>query len=313
MSGDEVVQSTNDDATNAKRSAVTLGYWQDPYLPFICKNAERKPPEMHLGYYARVKGIGYLINKFFEACDTKVQIINLGAGFDTLFWRLKDESRPLKNFIEVDFSGVTARKCYYIKRHKELLRHITDSEGEVKLSKTELHGTNYHLVAADLGNIQNLEQKLIESEVDFACPTLILAECVLVYINSTRTSEVAKWISDKFQAATFINYEQLNMSDRFGDVMQENLMHRGCLLSGVNFCKDKQSQIERFINNGWSSATCWNMNEVYGLLPQDDIQRVEKIEFLDEKELLRQLFHHYCITVGRKNSANFNFDSVNFD
>ena len=31
------------------------------------------------------------------------------------------------------------------------------------------------------------------------------------------------------------------------------------------------------------------------------------------KELLRQLFDHYCITVARKNSPNFNFDSVNFD
>jgi len=313
MSGDEVVQSTNDDATNAKRSAVALGYWQDPYLELICKNPERKPPEMHLGYYARVAGIRYLIDKFFEACDTKVQIINLGAGFDTLFWRLKERGRPIKNFIEVDFSGVTARKTYYIKRNKQLLEQITDAEGEVKMSKTDLHGTNYHLVAADLANIQNLEQKLIESQVDFSCPTLFLTECVLVYIKPSCTSGVAKWLSDKFQAATFINYEQLNMTDRFGDVMQENLLHRGCLLSGVSHCKDKQAQIERFTLNGWSSATCWNMNEVYGLLPQDDIQRVEKIEFLDEKELLRQLFHHYCITVARKNSANFNFDSVNFD
>jgi len=288
-----------------------MGYWQDPYLPFITKNPERKPPEINLGYYARVKGIRFLIDKFFEACDTKVQIINLGAGFDTLFWRLRDESRPLKNFIEVDFSGVTSRKCYYIKRHKELLSQVTDAEGEIKLSKTDLHGTNYHLVAADLGNVQSLEQKLIESEVDFCCPTLVLAECVLVYVNHTRTEEMTKWLGEKFQAVTFINYEQLNMTDRFGDVMLDNLMSRGCLLSGVAPCKDKKSQVARF--SSWDSATCWNMNEVYALLPQADVHRVEKIECLDEKELLRQLFDHYCITVARRNSPNFNFDSVNFD
>jgi [phosphatase 2A protein]-leucine-carboxy methyltransferase len=313
MSGDEVVQSTNDDATNCKRSAVAMGYWNDPYLPFVARNPDRKPPEIHLGYYARVKGIQYLIEKFFEACDTKVQIINLGAGFDTLFWRLRDESRPLKNFIEVDFSGVTSRKCYYIKRHQELVSQVTDPEGEIKLSKTDLHGTDYHLVAADLSNLTNLEQKLIESEVDFSCPTLVLAECVLVYVNSSKTEAMAKWLADRFHAITFINYEQLNMTDRFGDVMMENLLSRGCLLSGVRPCKDKQSQLDRFNNNGWSSATCWNMNEVYSLLPQGDVQRVEKIECLDEKELLRQLFDHYCITVARKNAANFNFDSVNFD
>ena len=41
-----------------------------------------------------------------------------------------------------------------------------------------------------------------------------MAECVLVYINHTKTSALAKWLADKFQALTFINYEQLNMTDR---------------------------------------------------------------------------------------------------
>ena len=39
----------------------------------------------------------------------------------------------------------------------------------------------------------------------------------------------------------------------------------------------------RFTNNGWGSATCWTMNEVYKLLPQQDVHRVERIEMLDEK------------------------------
>jgi [phosphatase 2A protein]-leucine-carboxy methyltransferase len=101
---------------------VCLGYWSDPLLPLMVKRGERRAPEINLGYYARVMGVRLLIHKFFEACDTTVQILNLGAGFDTLFWRLVAEGRPLKNFVEVDFSGVTARKCYLIKRHRELLR-----------------------------------------------------------------------------------------------------------------------------------------------------------------------------------------------
>ena len=28
-------------------------------------------------------------------------MINLGAGFDTLFWRLRQEDKPVNNFIEV--------------------------------------------------------------------------------------------------------------------------------------------------------------------------------------------------------------------
>ena len=105
-------------------------------------------------------------------------------------------------------------------------------------------------------------------------------------------------------------------------------MSRGCVLAGAGACQDKNTQIQRFTQNGWDNAQCWNMNEVtflfvmncmillfqvYSLLPQGDVSRVEAIERLDEKELLRQLFDHYCITVGRKNSTSFNFDSVNFD
>lgn len=313
MNGDEGVQATNDDATSCKVSALSLGYWTDPFLPLMMKRGEKRAPEIHLGYYARVKGFSYLIDKFFEACDTKVQIINLGAGFDTLYWRLMQAEKPVENFIEVDFPGVTARKCYLIKRNKQLLEKIADSEGEVRLSKTDLHGKRYHLVGADFSNSQNLQQKFEESEIDYQCPTLVLAECALVYADNTKIETMLKWMSSSFSSLTFINYEQLNMCDRFGSVMYENLQSRGCLLAGVAACKDSASQINRFTKNGWQSATCWNMNEVYSLLPREDVTRVEKIEFLDEKELLRQLFDHYCITVARKNSANFNFDSVNFD
>jgi len=311
---DEPVQATNDDATGCKLSAVSLGYWADPFLQYMIKKGARRAPEIHLGYYARVAGVQYLVDKFFEACDTAVQIINLGAGFDTMFWRLAEESRPVRRFVEVDFPGVTARKCWVIKRHKQLLAAVVSGEeGDVKLNRTDLHSCRYHLVAADFTDLTGLEAKLMESEVDFSCPTLILAECALVYVQPGRTSALVNWLAAKFSSLAFINYEQLNMEDRFGGVMLDNLMARGCQLSGVAACKDSDSQVERFTGQGWDSATCWNMNEVYGLLPQAEVHRVEAIERLDEKELLRQLFHHYCITVARKNSPNFNFDSVNFD
>ena len=36
------------------------------------------------------------------------------------------------------------------------------------------------------------------------------------------------------------------MKDRFGEVMIENLMARGCALVGVKHCRDFQSHFERF-------------------------------------------------------------------
>jgi len=313
--GDEGVQATNDDATSCKLSAVNLGYWRDPFVQLMVKRGDRRAPEINLGYYARVAGVRHLVEKFVEACDTAVQIISFGAGFDTTFWRLAEEGRPIKRYIEVDLAGVTARKCFLIKRHKQLLASVAagGEEEEVRLNKTDLHSSKYHLVAADFTDLPALQAKLAESEVDFLCPTLVVAECALVYVSPARTFALASWLAQAFASLVFINYEQINMEDRFGGVMLENLMARGCQLAGVAACKDKGTQVERFISAGWHSATSWNMNEVYGLLPKSEVARVEAIERLDEKELLRQLFHHYCITVARKNSPNFNFDSVNFD
>ena len=49
------------------------------------------------------------------------------------------------------------------------------------------------------------------------------------------------------------------------------------------------------------------------MLPKEDVDRVEKIEFLDEKELVSQLFEHYCVSYGWKNKSNINFfDDIEF-
>lgn len=56
--------------------------------------------------------------------------MNIGAGFDTLYWRLVDEGKSVKGFVEFDFPGVTSRKCLYIQRTKQLLQAVSD-EGEM--------------------------------------------------------------------------------------------------------------------------------------------------------------------------------------
>ena len=72
----------------------------------------------------------------------------------------------------------------------------------------------------------------------------------------------------------------------------------------LNF-KDKTTQCNRFTNDsGWSGAKCWSMNEVYELLPKDETTRVERLEFLDERELVKQLFEHYCITCAWINGTS---------
>ncbi|XP_013149353.1 PREDICTED: leucine carboxyl methyltransferase 1, partial [Papilio polytes] len=128
---DEAIIATNTDATECKRCAVELGYWKDDYIVYFAKHVDRKAPEINRGYYARVKAMEMFIHQFLERCGTKCQIINLGCGFDTLYWKLKDSTQAVGNFIELDFPSVVAKKSHIIKRNKQLLEKISNEDGEV--------------------------------------------------------------------------------------------------------------------------------------------------------------------------------------
>lgn len=94
--------------------------------------------------------------------------------------------------------------------------------------------------------------------------------------------------------------------------MLENMSARGCGLPGVAACLSKETQIERFLKRGWTQAQCWTMNEVYDQLPRAEIKAVEKLELFDERELMRQLFEHYCLSVAYRNSDKICFDDIDF-
>ncbi|KAI1896018.1 hypothetical protein AGOR_G00090480 [Albula goreensis] len=143
-------------------------------------------------------------------------------------------------------------------------------------------------------------------------PTLFMAECVLVYMTPEQSSKLVRWVADTFPTAMFVNYEQVNMEDRFGQVMVENLQRRQCNLAGVEVCRSLESQKERFLQSGWDSADALDMMTVYSALPQADVTRIERLEFLDEKELLQQLLQHYCICWASKDRLRLGLSQIAF-
>lgn len=162
-----------------------------------------------------------------------------------------------------------------------------------------MHASNYHLLGVDLRNIDEVFAKLQAAEVSLSVPTIFIAECVLVYIEPKNCDSLLRALASRFATSAFINYEQVNMNDRFGEVMLANLRQRGCNLAGVDACLSLSTQVQRFLDCGWRGAKAWDMNQVYHCtLPMGERQRIERIEMLDEHELLEQLFQHYCITIG---------------
>ncbi|CAG9580837.1 unnamed protein product [Danaus chrysippus] len=307
---DEAIIATNTDATECKRCAVELGYWKDEYISYFAKHVDRKAPEINRGYYARVRAMEMFIHQFLERCGTKCQIINLGCGFDTLYWRLKDTTQAVSNFIELDFPSVTSKKCHIIKRNKQLLEKICKEDGEVVIRSGDLHSDGYHLLGCDLRCLEEVRRKLQAAGATAEAPALLLAECVLVYLRPEAALALLRHLAAAFPRCVLLLYEQCNLSDRFGEVMLRNLSARGCPLAGAEHCREPAAQAERLVSLGFDAARSWDMETVWRSFPEDERSRVDALEMLDERELLLQLNTHYALTVATRGELFADLDLV---
>ncbi|XP_037596529.1 leucine carboxyl methyltransferase 1 isoform X2 [Cebus imitator] len=281
---DEGVRGTCEDASLCKRFAVSIGYWHDPYIQhFVRLSKERKAPEINRGYFARVHGVSQLIKAFLRKTECHCQIINLGAGMDTTFWRLKMQASPIQPHSRTAFRGHTSDGWTHT-GFKEICRYWSRSPRPVSTGR----------------------------ETKEILPTLLIAECVLVYMTPEQSANLLKWAANSFEVAMFINYEQVNMGDRFGQIMIENLRRRQCDLAGVETCKSLESQKERLLSNGWETASAIDMMELYSKLPRAEVSRIESLEFLDEMELLEQLMQHYCLCWATKGGNELGLKEITY-
>uniref|UniRef100_A0A8C2MFP3 Leucine carboxyl methyltransferase 1 n=1 Tax=Cricetulus griseus TaxID=10029 RepID=A0A8C2MFP3_CRIGR len=282
------------------------GYWHDPYIEHLVRQSkERKAPEINRGYFARVHGVSQLIKAFLQKTECHCQILNLGAGMDTTFWKLK--------VIKVAPGAVTA-----VKNKPLLFRPIMELHPEDTLQIGKWHNgqmldsKRYAIIGADLRDLSELEEKLKKCNMNTQLPTLLITECVLVYMTPEQSASLLKWAASSFETAMFINYEQVNMDDRFGQIMIENLRRRQCDLAGVETCKSLESQKERLLLNGWETASAVNMMELYSGLPRAEVNRIESLEFLDELELLEQLMRHYCLCWATRGGQELGLKEITY-
>lgn len=121
---DHAVMETASDASLCKLSAKTLGYFTDPFIQYFVKSPSRRMPLINRGYYARVTAIEQVVQRFMEAHQAqKFQIVILGAGLDTMYFRLRDQEKiPSQcEYYELDFAEVTKQKTMTIRRRKPLM------------------------------------------------------------------------------------------------------------------------------------------------------------------------------------------------
>jgi len=296
---DGAVKDTNDDATISKLSAVMAGYFVDPFLASFVTMPKRRLPMINRGYFARVAGLGVLHEQFFEAMggSEQCQVVSLGAGFDTAFFKAKAIGRGFLRYLELDFAEVVKRKVATImqeSRLTELMGPCDCDEG----SSLHSHCGSYHIMPTDLRNPEDVLASIELAGLDKSRPTLFVAECVLVYLEPEATRALLEAIAASFQTAMCTIYEQIGPEDAFGQMMLKNLQERGCALKGLLECPTLAAQIDRFVSCGWSSGGASDMNAVYKALPLSERRRIQRLEHLDEIEEHEMFQAHYCISWG---------------
>lgn len=94
---DAAIRQTDLDASTSRLSAVKAKYMEDPFIHLLVPRAfavQPRPPLIHVGTYIRSEAIDRLVEGWLriDTGETKKQIICLGAGSDTRFWRLSVSS-----------------------------------------------------------------------------------------------------------------------------------------------------------------------------------------------------------------------------
>ncbi|KAI8906466.1 S-adenosyl-L-methionine-dependent methyltransferase [Gorgonomyces haynaldii] len=274
------LMGTNDDALVSKLSAVELGYINDPFVKCFIKRGQKRPPIINRGTFTRTWIIDHWISEYIA--QGPVQVVSLGAGMDTRRFRFP----KITKYLELDFMQLTAKKAQMIYKSKLPLQNPTVTGGG-----TGIISDNYILLPCDL---REWDPASIQSHLDPDMTTIFLSECVLVYLDPQIADNLIKKCSQLVNKPVFIVYEQILPHDKFGQQMIENLKTRNIHLPGLDKYIDLETQKQRYINNGFTKCQAIDFNQVWNMIPQDERDRVQKLELFDEIEEWQMLSAHYC-------------------
>jgi O-methyltransferase involved in polyketide biosynthesis len=161
------IQGTNDSCTMSKYSTLKAQYLlnedgsitSDKYTRhFISstKKIQTRSPLIHRGYYLRMKAINDLflaLKRTIMKDNLTTTILNIGCGYDTTFFQLKDQMFPFTNFVDLDYPTVIRNKSNLIMRcdlpFYENLHEAVYTDGEIR-------SRDYSCVGCDLFDLKKV-------------------------------------------------------------------------------------------------------------------------------------------------------------
>ena len=294
---------TADHAARGKHAAVSEGYWSDAFVGCFSRGGfDASPgPLINRGQYARVAAIASAIEQFLSAtAGQAAQIVSLGAGFDTCFWQLQAAGAAPRLYVELDQDDVVRAKCSQIAA-KPMLHRALAPEGAACVTPNGISSgsSGYRLLPVDLNDVAQLERALSQAGWTPSQPTLVIAECVLVYMVPEASRAIVDFFGKACARAVLVAYEMVGPDDPFGRTMLQNLRRRGCPLLGLSAVPTVQAQQERCLSCGWSRAEAMEMLAFFDqVVGPDERARVCRIGLLDELEEWRMLLSHYCVALA---------------
>jgi [phosphatase 2A protein]-leucine-carboxy methyltransferase len=303
---DNAVKGTDQDAAGSRVSCVELGYLHDPYAQLLTTQpAVRKLPLLNRGTYVRTSAIDLLVAKFLVTYPSSAkQIISLGAGTDTRFFRLLDlypQTRLI--YHEIDFPTNTLAKIAPIQRQPLLYRKLL----KIPSTSASYHSETYNIHALDLRSLADPSDETPLPQIPNLnpnIPTLILSEMCLVYLQpSTVQSIVSSLLTHYLQPTTpasLILYEPILPQDAFGRTMISNLQSRNIHLHTFAAYPELGNQRARLQGYGLKDGA--KVADTYTIwrkwINEEEKERIAGLEFLDELEELEMLLRHYCVAWG---------------
>jgi tRNA wybutosine-synthesizing protein 4 len=299
------------DSIDCKNHMVKEGYTQktDVLLEhihgYLCRyglRSMKRPPLINQGYFVRYHAFTSLINRFLSQYEesTNFQMIFLGSGYDSAPMRLSQEQGL--TVVEVDFPEVIERK---VEIYNDLSSRSIIEKGFTFHSSGVFQGQKHWLLSKDLSiSSSTLSQELLSLGLKQEDPTIIITECVLIYMEKSSILEVLRTFNASFEKVAWLSYDMINPFDPFGKTMLRNINNAGIYLPGFESFPRIENQISRFLENGWNDAIAFTMLEYYRQsMKKEEKNKMNEIESLDEIEEWNLILSHYSFNIAVKGLA----------
>ena len=294
------VTMTNLEALRSKKSAVLKGYMKDEFINFFIPQNVKKEILLNRGYWLRYWCFRKLVESFIQNEKEDLQIVSLGCGLDTLpFYILKKYPKKNFNYFECDLEVVTKHKISFIENNKTLEEFLKASSKNLKINGSSLNSEKYNLFPCDLNYPKKIGEVLEKNGLKKNVPTLIISECVLAYLEKNTVPLLLENLKNYFTNFAIIDYEMYNPTDGFGKVMIRNFKNRGIPLSSIDFFYSLENIKENYIKKNYDIKIETVLDLYNTVICRDEIQRINKLEWIDEFEELFLMFRHYFISIAK--------------